>query len=70
MAIKLCMKCGGAAGMAYMKGEVTQEFDMVTGDPQITTWTCPYCGNIETEEIEFAKSGGTYNSGIVQGPVA
>jgi C4-type Zn-finger protein len=67
---KICPVCQGAAGMPYMKGVVTQKFDMTTKVPEITEWTCPYCGHKETDTIEFAQSGGNYNSGIVQGPVA
>ena len=67
---KVCPNCQGAAGMPYMKGVVTQVFDMTTKVPEITEWTCPYCGHKETEEVEFAKSGGTYNSGVAQGPQA
>lgn len=70
MATKICpYKCGGAGGMNYMKGEVTQEYNNSTQAPQITQWTCPYCGYKETETIPFLATGGTYNSGIVQGPV-
>ncbi len=72
---RICTKCGGAAGMAYMKGVVTQKFvaaivDDETGQevtpeqPEITQWTCPYCGYSEPEEIYFSQSGGNYNSGI------
>jgi len=71
MASQICpTKCGGAAGMNYMKGEVTQEFNMSTQAPQITDWTCPYCGYKYTETVPFESTGGTYNSGIVQGPLA
>jgi len=65
MSTKICpSKCGGAAGMNYMRGEVVQEFNMETKAPQITDWTCPYCGFKETLTVEFAQSGGTYNSGV------
>jgi len=69
MGTTICTKCGGANGLPYMKGEVIQEYDHATHAPQITEWTCPYCGYKETEEIPFEAMGGTYNSGVVQGPV-
>ncbi len=67
MATQLC-NCGGGYGLPYMKGEVTQEFDMATHADQITEWTCPFCGKKETETVPY-ESMGMYNSGVVQGPV-
>jgi hypothetical protein len=55
--------------MNFMAGEVDQEFNIETGDAQITTWTCPYCGYSEVETIPFTGMGASYNSGIVQGPI-
>jgi len=69
MATQICTKCGGGNTLPYMKGEVIQEFDMATEAAQITEWTCPYCGFKETETVPYESTGGTYNSGVVQGPL-
>jgi len=70
---KICTECGGAAGMPYMKGVVTQKFvapvvengqETTPEQPEITQWTCPYCGHSYPETIYFSQSGGNYNSGI------
>lgn len=70
MATKICLKCEPRAGMNFMKGEVTQEYNNDTEAAQITEWTCPYCGHKETETIPFESTGGTFNSGVAQGPAS
>lgn len=69
MASKICLKCETRGGMNFMKGEVTQKYDTATQAPELTTWTCPYCGYEETETNPYVGMGVTYNSGIVQGPI-
>lgn len=67
---KLCPVCESRAGINHMKGNVTQVYDNATETPEIIEWTCPYCGFQETETNYFQSNGGTYNSGVAQGPSA
>jgi hypothetical protein len=52
-----------------MKSKVVAPYDPKEHTPEQLQWTCPYCGYKEDEEISHEAQGGTYNSGIVQGPL-
>ena len=68
MAARLCPQCKLGGGINHMKGNITQKYNITTQVPEITEWTCPYCGHKETESVPYQAEGGTYNSGIAQGP--
>ena len=67
---RLCPACETRAGINTMKRNVTQEYDHATETPEIINWVCPFCGHSEVETNYYQATGGTYNSGVVQGPLA
>lgn len=57
-----CPKCESRSGLNIMKGEVTQLMDAATKTPQITEWTCGYCGYKDSDTVYMGEMGGSQNT--------
>ncbi len=66
MAALLCPKCETRGSINHMKGEVTP-YNPETSDPEVTVWTCPFCGWSETQTVTY-EAMGVYDNGVDQGP--
>ncbi len=61
MASKLCPICESRGGLNMMKGEVTQLLRAEPRQPKLITWTCPYCGHTDSDEIHFTDINAMHN---------
>ncbi len=58
MATRECPICESRAGLNMMAGEITQLIDVATDTPQLTDWTCGFCGYQESEVTQVCSLGG------------